>query len=183
MRIREKEPKDQQAVEDLLRGSWASTMVVAHSTEYDAATLPAIVAEDDKGEISGVLTYVTGSDGLEVVSLDARERHRGIGTALLEAAKQKAAGQSTAARGATGRDTAARDTHARDTDGAEGGGRLWLITTNDNLDALRFYQRRGLRITAVAAGAVDEARKIKPDIPLLGDHGIPIRDEITLEYP
>ena len=66
---------------------------------------------------------------------------------------------------------------------AQGGGRLWLVTTNDNLDALRFYQRRGLRITAVAAGAVDEARKIKPGIPLLGDHGIAIRDEITLEFP
>jgi hypothetical protein len=56
-----------------------------------------------------------------------------------------------------------------------------LITTNDNLDAIRFYQRRDMRIAAVAPGAADEARRIKPSIPEIGDYGIPIRDEITLE--
>jgi RimJ/RimL family protein N-acetyltransferase len=50
--------------------------------------------------------------------------------------------------------------------------RLWLITTNDNVDALRFYQRRGLR---------DEARRLKPEIPIVGAYGIPIRDEVELE--
>ena len=58
--------------------------------------------------------------------------------------------------------------------------RVWLITTNDNLDALRFYQRRGYRITNVYQGAVDEARRIKPTIPFAGDHGIEIHDEIEL---
>ena len=58
----------------------------------------------------------------------------------------------------------------------------WLITTNDNLDALRFYQRRGFRITAIHAGAVDDSRaRLKPEIPEAGDHGIPLRDELELE--
>jgi ribosomal protein S18 acetylase RimI-like enzyme len=55
-----------------------------------------------------------------------------------------------------------------------------LVTTNDNVDAIRFYQRRGYRIASIDRGAVDRARSIKPSIPLIGFHGIPIRDELTL---
>jgi hypothetical protein len=60
-------------------------------------------------------------------------------------------------------------------------GKTWLITTNDNLRALRFYQRRGMRITAVDRGAVDRARALKPEIPLVGADGIEIHDELRLE--
>jgi hypothetical protein len=55
-----------------------------------------------------------------------------------------------------------------------------LTTTNDNLDAIRFYQRRGLRLVALRPGAVDRARLEKPEIPRVGDYGIPLRDEIDL---
>jgi hypothetical protein len=55
-----------------------------------------------------------------------------------------------------------------------------LTTTNDNLDAIRFYQRRGLRLVALRAGAVDRARLEKPEIPRAGAYGIPLRDEIDL---
>lgn len=58
--------------------------------------------------------------------------------------------------------------------------RIELVTTNDNVDALRFYQRRGYRIAAIDPGAIDRARRIKPSIPLIGFHGIPIRDELTM---
>lgn len=64
---------------------------------------------------------------------------------------------------------------------AAGARRLWLVTTNDNLDALRFYQRRGMRIVAVARDALDATRVIKPQVPLIGAYGIPLRDELTLE--
>ena len=59
--------------------------------------------------------------------------------------------------------------------------RVWLVTTNDNLDALRFYQRRGLRIAAVHPGAVDRSRAVKPTIPLVDAYGIPLRDELIME--
>jgi ribosomal protein S18 acetylase RimI-like enzyme len=60
--------------------------------------------------------------------------------------------------------------------------RLWLITTNDNVDALRFYQRRGFRLAALHRGAVDDSRaRLKPEIPTVGDHGIPLRDELELD--
>jgi hypothetical protein len=59
---------------------------------------------------------------------------------------------------------------------------VWLVTTNDNLVALRFYQRRGFRLSALRPGAVDEARRrLKPAIPDAGAFGIPLRDELELE--
>ena len=65
-----------------------------------------------------------------------------------------------------------------------GSTRLWLITTNDNVDALRFYQRRGFRLVAIDRDAVERSRAtLKPGIPRTGLHGIPIRDELTLERP
>ncbi|WP_250008015.1 GNAT family N-acetyltransferase [Actinoplanes sp. M2I2] len=152
--VREAGPAERETVVALLTGSWGSTVVVAHGVRYDAAELPALLAWSE-GEPVGLLTYVIGDDGLEVVTLDAVVPRAGAGTALLAAAAERA--------------------------WAAGADRLWLITTNDNLDALRFYQRRGLRIVAVVPGAVDEGRRLKPTIPLVGDHGIEIHDELVLE--
>jgi hypothetical protein len=68
--------------------------------------------------------------------------------------------------------------------GRQGCARLWVITTNDNVDALRFYQRRGFCLAAVHRGAVDRSRaSLKPEIPAVGAYGIPLRDEIELERP
>ena len=89
----------------------------------------------------------------ELVAINAFEPWRGIGTALIDAI--------VAALDA--------DFHT-----------LRLTTTNDNIDALRFYQRRGFRLAALRPGAVDEARLRKPSIPATGDYGLPIRDEIDL---
>ena len=62
-----------------------------------------------------------------------------------------------------------------------GCGRVWLITTNDNLRALRFYQRRGFRLVAVHPDALERSRELKPSIPEIGLDGIPLRDELELE--
>jgi ribosomal protein S18 acetylase RimI-like enzyme len=59
---------------------------------------------------------------------------------------------------------------------------VWLTTTNDNLDAIRFYQRRGFRLSAIRPGAVERAREtLKPEIPDVGSYGIPMSDELDLE--
>ena len=145
---------DREAVTGVLAGSWGMTTVIAHGVAYDAATLPALVAERD-GRLVGVLTYTIEGDALEVVTIDAVVPRAGVGTALLDAV--------------TG---VAREAGAH---------RVWLVTTNDNLDALRFYQRRGMRIASVSPGAVDAARKVKPSIPPVGSYGIAMRDELILE--
>jgi GNAT superfamily N-acetyltransferase len=122
----------------------------------DPADDPAILAEDPYGGITGVLTYrITGVD-CEVRTLFAAVTTTGTGTALLDAVEEVAR--------------------------AAGCRRLWLITTNDNLDALRFYQRRGLRLAELHPGAVDRSRTtLKPSIATIGEYDIPIRDEIVLE--
>jgi len=108
------------------------------------------------GAPAGFLTYVLDGDACEVLTLNAVTSWRGAGTALLEAMA-----------------AVARDA---------GCSRLWLVTTNDNVDALRFYQRRGFRLRELRPGAVDRTRlDLKPEIPEVGDHGIPIRDELELE--
>jgi GNAT superfamily N-acetyltransferase len=130
--------------------------VVGHGVSYDLRLLPTLVAVDGAGSVLGALAYHVGGDVLEVVSVaSAGGGGEGAGSALLAAAVDEARSQGLR--------------------------RLWLITTNDNLPALRFYQRRGLRITAVAPGAVDEARRRKPAIPVTGHDGIELHDELTLQ--
>jgi len=127
----------------------------------DALDHPALLAEDeaeDGGRLLGVLTYVVDREGgrCEILTLHAAHQWQRVGSALIEAVERLAA--------------------------AEGCARLWLITTNDNVDALRFYQRRGFRLAALHRGAVDDSRaRLKPGIPTVGDYGIPLRDELELE--
>lgn len=152
--VRPLAPSDRERVVRLLVDSWGSTTVVGHGRTYRADALPGLVAERD-GELVGLLTYRIDDAGLEIVTIDAVTRRTGVGSALLAAATD-----------------VAREAGAH---------RVWLVTTNDNLDALRFYQRRGLRIVGVSPGAVDAARAPKPGIPLLGAYHIPLHDELTLE--
>ncbi len=49
--------------------------------------------------------------------------------------------------------------------------KLSVVTSNDNVRALSFYQRRG---------TVEKLRRIKPEIPKLRRNDIPIRDELEL---
>lgn len=136
--------------------TWGGPVVVGHGVAYDLRTLPTLVAVDAAGNVLGALAYHVGGDVLEVVSVAAAGAGgSGAGGALLSAAVEEARSQGLR--------------------------RVWLITTNDNLPALRFYQRRGMRITAVSPGAVDEARRRKPSIPFTGHEGIALHDELTLE--
>ncbi|WP_433058603.1 GNAT family N-acetyltransferase [Dactylosporangium sp. CS-033363] len=155
MEVRAAQDSDRPWIRTTLAESWGETRIVVGGRARDASVLPALVAIGGGGRRAGLLTYEVGLAGLEVVSLDATERGGGAGTALLEAARSVAAGLGLR--------------------------RVWLVTTNDNLDALRFYQRRGLRIAAVHPGAVDRGRLLKPGIPSSGEYDIDIHDEIELE--
>lgn len=154
IRVRQARDGDRDALAALHEREWGGPLVVVHDTRYDLRDLPTLVAVDETGAFAGALAYRVDAEGLEVVSLAASVSGNGAGTALLAAAED-----------------AAR---------AVGADRIWLVTTNDNLGALRFYQRRGLRIVAVDAGAVDRARAVKPTIPQVGADGIPLHDELRL---
>jgi ribosomal protein S18 acetylase RimI-like enzyme len=147
-------PADRRWVADFFIEHWGATTMVVHGVSYEPHTLPGFVATA-KGRRVGLITYRLGDDGCEIVSLDSTSPGRGVGTALVAAVVEEARRSRSA--------------------------RVWLVTTNDNLNALRFYQKRGFALVAVHRNAVAAARVLKPEIPLIGDDGIPIRDEIELE--
>jgi GNAT superfamily N-acetyltransferase len=136
-----------------LRESGGSDIVIGGGRELRPAELPALVAEAD-GERAGLATYQVTDRDCELVSLDALTIGAGIGSALVEGVADVAS--------------------------AAGCTRLHVITTNDNLPALRLYQRHGFVLAAVRPGAVDLARRRKPEISATGHAGIPIRDELEL---
>ena len=145
---------DRPALVRLARELWGTDIVVGHGVVFTPATLPGFLAERD-GETVGLLTYEIDGDALEVVTIDAFPPAAGTGSALLDAAVG-----------------VARSAGCR---------RMWLMTTNDNLDALRFYQRRGFRLVALRPGALAASRALKPELPETGAYGIPLRDELDLE--
>jgi GNAT superfamily N-acetyltransferase len=152
--IRDLLPADRNWVLEIILHDFGGESVVAHGVVYYPAVLPGFVAELE-GERAGVITYTLDVESCEIVTINSLVEGRGIGSALIAAVKYKAV--------------------------ETGCQRLWLITTNDNLHALGFYQRQGFRLADVRPGAVDESRKIKPTIPLIGANRIPIHDEIELE--
>jgi N-acetylglutamate synthase-like GNAT family acetyltransferase len=147
-------------VEDRIRVSrffeshWRAPIVVSRGRVHTADDLEGFLYEED-GAISGLITYRVDGKELEVVTVDALKQHRGLGTRLLEAVDREARERKSA--------------------------RIWLITTNDNLEALRFFQRRGFSLVAVHRDALTVARKLKPSIPTVGNFNLPLKDEIELE--
>jgi GNAT superfamily N-acetyltransferase len=130
---------------------WGSDEMIVHGEILRPEMLDGFVA----GDWQGVVTSVVRGADCEIISLDSLREGQGLGTELLNVVKEEARKRNCE--------------------------RLFLITTNDNLHALRFYQKRGFEMVAVHRGAVNESRKIKPTIPLIGFDGIPLRDEIELE--
>ncbi len=135
---------------------WGGEEMITRGHLYRPEQLEGFIVEDGE-EWVGLLTFVIKDGECEVTSLDSLREGLGIGSKLLEQAIEEAR--------------------------VRGCKRLFLLTTNDNLNALGFYQKRGFAITAIYRGAVNASRKIKPGIPLVGYNNIPLRDEIELEIP
>jgi ribosomal protein S18 acetylase RimI-like enzyme len=134
---------------------WGADFIITRGRKVYPQELDGFIGVADDDEKIGLVTYEIIGDQCEIVTLDAFRKFQGVGTALVNAVREIAT--------------------------EHGCRRLWLITTNDNLDAIRFYQRRGFTIAAVHVNALAESRKLKPAIPMIGEHGIPLRDEIEFE--
>jgi ribosomal protein S18 acetylase RimI-like enzyme len=152
IQVRPLSPQDLPWAEQLVGAGFGGRWQARLGSLVDALACPGLVAERE-GDRVGVLTYQRADTEVEIVYFEATPIRSGVGTALLDALLEL-------------------------TDPT----RVWLVTTNDNLDALRFYQRRGFHILEIHAGAADDARRsLKPAIPAIGEFGIPVRDEIVLE--
>ncbi len=145
---------DRPRVGEFMRAHWGGEQMVVHDAVFNPAELPGFIARLGS-EMVGLVTYHISGNECELISLDSLREGLGVGAALLERVKQAAI--------------------------TAGCRRMCLTTTNDNLNALRFYQKRGFRLAKLLPGAVERSRAIKPSIPLIGDHGIPLRDELELE--
>ena len=145
---------DKDWIVTFLEEYWGSTRFVTRGRLFYADENPGYIAVKDEKPI-GLITYEIRGDECEITSLNSLADVKGIGTALINAVKEAAI--------------------------KAGCKRLLVITTNDNTHTIRFYQRYGFTIATIYPNSMEKARKIKPEIPLTGDDGIPLRDEIEFE--
>ncbi|MBQ3408571.1 MAG: GNAT family N-acetyltransferase [Clostridia bacterium] len=146
--------KTRNLVNQFFIDNWYSTDMSIRGEIIDGTKLDGFLLQEDN-TIIGLVTYTFFGDICEIVSLDSKRENIGIGTALLKEIEKIAI-----------------DNNCK---------KMRLITSNDNLNALQFYQKRGYCITKLYPNAMDEVRKAKPNVPLIGENGIPLRDEIELE--
>ena len=154
LKIRPIQDTDSGWINETMKESWGSHEVVSRGRIHDICRLPGYVAIYN-GSRSGLITYYIENKECEIVSLNSFVRGISIGSQLIEAVQSSARAEDCI--------------------------RVWLITTNDNTNALRFYQKRGFTIAAIYVNSIQESRKLKPTIPLYGFDEIPIKDEIELE--
>jgi len=152
--IRRLTPDDLPRLRQFWIEHWDGEEMITRGNVYRVEQLDGFVAEDGS-EWVGLLTFYIKNGECEVTSFDSLREGQGVGTKLMNAVLDEARKQNCK--------------------------RVFLVTTNDNMHALRFYQKRGFALVALYREAVNESRKLKPSIPLTGFDDIPIRDEIELE--
>lgn len=139
---------------DLITRRWGSAEMVTRGRVHNIAELPGFLYME-KNEILGIITYEILNNQCEIVSLDSFEENRGIGSALMMQTIETASTQ--------------------------GCKRVWLVTTNDNTKAIKYYQKRWFDMKALYHNSVTKSRQLKPQIPLYGNDGIPILHELEFE--
>lgn len=155
MEIKKVSENDRAWVRAFTIEQWNGDIIISHGETFYPHTLEGFYAVDGATRI-GLITFYLAGDECEIVSLNSLRQNSGVGTALIKATEAVARQHNCT--------------------------RLWLVTSNDNLNALRFYQKYGFELVRIYRHAITEARKTKP-IPLIGDFGIPIRDDVELELP
>lgn len=147
-------PSCRESITAFIQQQWYTTTMIIRGKEIDMTQVEGFYVKEDGGLI-GLITYLVYGDTLEITSLNSLQENRGIGSQLLETVVEEA--QKRGCR------------------------RVVLITTNDNIRAIQFYQKRGFDMANLFRNALEVSRKLKPEIPLIGENGIPLRHEIEFE--
>ncbi len=154
LEIRAISPEDRALIQNFLMDQWYETQVVIRGKRVELAGAPGFIAWED-GAFCGLITYAIRAGECEILSLNSLTENKGIGTRLVSRVVEEAR--------------------------AAGCRKIKLITTNDNIRAIRFYQKRGFDMARLYRNAMDVSRKLKPAIPETGLEGIPLRHEIGFE--
>lgn len=154
MSIKEITVENREKIVSFLKEHWGSTEMVISTGIYQFDTLDGFIFEENN-QIIGLVTYVIKNNEIEIISLDSLQEGKGIGSSLMKKVEY-----------------IAKQTKLQV---------VSLVTTNDNLNALKFYQKRNYRITSIIPNGVNKARNLKPSIPLIGHDGIPLNDELILK--
>lgn len=153
--IRETKTQDTEWIKQLYVQTWGGDFVVSRGKILKIEEFNGGYIAEQRNKKVGLITYKMIDGEFEITGLISNDEKKGIGTALVNSvitlAKQ------------------------------EGINRICLVTTNDNLNALGFWQKRGFKLVKVYPNAMEVTRKLKPSLPLIGEHGIPLRDELELE--
>lgn len=154
MRIERITAENRSQINQFILDHWYTQTMIVRGKEIDMTTTDGFFLAEE-GQIIGLITYILYNNTMEIMSLDSLRENRGIGSKLLETTIEEAK--------------------------RLGCRNIVLITTNDNIDALRFYQKRGFDMIHLYHNAMDISRKLKPEIPLIGSYNIPLRHEIEFE--
>lgn len=154
IKIRKIKITDHLWIKKLFKKRWGGEPIITRGRTHWIKDLHGYIAEINRGKV-GLITYKIKGKELEIVSLDGLLKRRGAGTKLVKKIINLAKRKKLK--------------------------RIWLITTNDNLKALGFWQKSGFVLVKVYPNALEVSRKLKPEIPQIGNYGIPTRDEIKLE--
>ena len=144
-----------QSVESRAVEAWGGLTIAVHRELYDLSELPCFIAVSEADGPLGYCYYRFSGDECEIMALESFHEKMGVGFAMISAVRETAL--------------------------SHGCHRLYLQTTNDNIHAIGYYQRRGFTMCAVRFNELDYSRKLKPSIPLIGENGISLRHEIEFE--
>jgi GNAT superfamily N-acetyltransferase len=152
--LRRLTPNDLTMVRQWWRERWGGEKMIVHGEVFRPEQLEGFIAVEE-GSWVGLITYFIQNNECEIMSLDSLHERQGVGTGLIHAVIETARQANCA--------------------------RICVNTTNDNLNALKFYQKLGFQLVTIRRNTMDEVRQLKPAVPEIGEHGIPLRDEIELE--
>lgn len=138
-------------VNDLLKKAWGDVKIVVHGEWIDLSRTKAVICVENS-EVIGAVHYYFAGDSCEILSLFSHKEHVGIGQKLMHLVLDEC-----------------RDCGLQ---------RLFLVTTNDNVRAFKFYQQFGMDLEEIRFNQLELSRRLKPQTPFVGDNGIPLKHEL-----
>jgi N-acetylglutamate synthase-like GNAT family acetyltransferase len=142
-------------IKELYAQTWSGDICVSRGKVQKVDDFTGGFVAETGGQNTGFVTYTISGTELEITGIVSLKEKGGIGSALVKAVIELAKKQKIK--------------------------KICLVTTNDNLNGIVFWQKRGFKLVKVYPGSMEYVRQIKPAVPLIGENGIPLMDELELE--